>query len=53
MQFVLSDRTVNCMLEALEKQRWFNFRWSTKDIVEQFKSHAIKVNGDYVQSYLP
>ena len=53
MQFILSDRVPNCMLQALEKQNWFKFVWSTQEIVQKFKSHAIKVNGEYVQSYFP
>jgi len=39
LQLILSDRTVNCFLKALEKENYFQYVLSTENFIKDFGTH--------------
>jgi len=44
LQFVMSDRVPNCLLEAMERQDWFKYTIDSKFMIEHFGTHLVKIN---------
>jgi len=53
MQFVLSDRVINCFLAAMEGQDMFHFVINTQWIRNRLGSGAIKITSQYVYNEYP
>lgn len=53
LQFVLSDRVPNCILEAMERQDWFKLLVDTKALVETFGTRNVPVNAGLLKHMYP
>ena len=52
LQFILSDRVPNCLMEAMERQHWFKFHIDTPFMVKHFGTHRVTINaGLFKRSY--
>ena len=52
IQFILSDRPINCMLAAMERHNWFHHTISSEFMASHFGSQRMKVNaGLFVMLY--
>lgn len=52
-QFVVTDRLVNCYLEALERQGMFHYTISSKYMQEHFGTHTFKINAKLLSGAYP
>lgn len=52
MQFVLSDRVVNCLMHSMEIQNMFNYTLSSANMLKDFGTN-IKINAAFVSSAYP
>jgi len=53
LQFIMSDRVPNCIMEAMERQEWFKFEVDTNWIVHHFGTHKIRVNAALLKRFYP
>lgn len=53
MQFVMSDRVPNCLMEAMERQEWFKYQIDTKFMVDHFGTHLIPINAGLLKHAYP
>ena len=53
MQFIISDRVVNCLFDAMERQDWFEYTFSSANMGKHFGTHKYKINADFFQKALP
>jgi len=53
MQFVLSDRVPNCLMEAMERQDWFKYKIDTAFMVEHFGTHLVPINAGMFKHAYP
>lgn len=53
IQFVMSDRVPNCVMEAMERQQWFKYEIDTKFMVEHFGTHLVPINAGLLKHAYP
>ena len=53
MQFIMSDRVPNCLLEAMERQDWFKFLLNTEFMVNRFGTHKVPINARQIMKGFP
>lgn len=52
-QVILSDRVPNCYLDALEREGWFEYLFSTEIMQQQFGTHGVRINAEYMSAAYP
>lgn len=52
-QIILSDRVPNCYLDALQREGWFEYIFSTKVMQETFGTSGVKINAEYISAAFP
>lgn len=50
---MISDRVINCFLEAMERQNWFHYTLSSKYMIAHFGSHTFKINARLLMGAYP
>ena len=53
VQFVMSDRVPNCLMEAMERQDWFKYEINSQFMVEHFGTHLVPINAGMLKHAYP
>ena len=49
----MSDRVPNCYLDALERQDFLKYVFSTENMEKQLGTHGVKINAEYLSAAYP
>ena len=53
VQFVVSDRVPNCLMEAMERQDWFKYEVDSEFMIEHFGTHLVPINAALFKNAYP
>lgn len=53
LQFIMSDRVVNCLLAAMERQDWFTYLLTSDFVRKHFGTSAVAMTAQFFQDAYP